>query len=87
MDKHSDSANDGNHVCDYGCGANLSDCTDATNDHKCDECSATISKCSDLDLNHKCDKCGEIRRNRAANEAKVQPDDINLLIKLTAGKF
>ena len=36
---------------------------------------------------HKCDQCGEIRRNRAANEAKVQPDDINLLIKLTAGKF
>ena len=36
---------------------------------------------------HKCDKCGEIRRNRAANEAKVQPDDINLLIKLTSGSF
>ncbi len=32
---------------------------------------------------HKCEKCGEIRRNRAANEAKVQPDDIGLLIKLT----
>lgn len=36
---------------------------------------------------HKCDKCGEIRRNRAANEAKVQPDDINLLIKLTSGSI
>ena len=33
---------------------------------------------------HRCDKCGEIRRNRAANEASVQPDDINLLIRLTA---
>ena len=33
---------------------------------------------------HRCDKCGEIRRNKAANEAKVQPDDINLLIKLTS---
>lgn len=32
----------------------------------------------------RCEKCGEIRRNRAANEAKVQPDDINLLIKLTS---
>ena len=33
---------------------------------------------------HKCRKCGAIRRNRAANEAKVQPDDISLIIKLTA---
>lgn len=33
---------------------------------------------------HKCRKCGAIRRNRAANEAKVQPDDISLLIRLTA---
>ena len=34
---------------------------------------------------HRCDKCGGISRNRAANEAKVQPDDIDLLIRLTAG--
>ena len=33
---------------------------------------------------HKCRKCGEIKRNRAANEAAVQPDNISLLIKLTA---
>ncbi len=32
----------------------------------------------------KCDKCGEIRRNKAAHEAKVQPDDIRLIIALTA---
>ena len=36
---------------------------------------------------HKCDKCGEIRRNRAALDAKVQPDNRSLLIKLTAGQF
>ena len=36
---------------------------------------------------HKCEKCGEIRRNRAAHEAKIQPDDMELLIKLTVGKF
>ena len=35
---------------------------------------------------HRCTKCGEIRRNRAANEAPVQPDDIRLLIRLTAGE-
>lgn len=35
----------------------------------------------------KCRKCGEIRRCRAALKAKTQPDDIDLLIKLTAGKF
>jgi hypothetical protein len=34
---------------------------------------------------HRCTKCGEIHRNRAAHEAKVQPDDKKLLIRLTAG--
>ncbi|MBO5682389.1 MAG: RNHCP domain-containing protein [Clostridia bacterium] len=33
---------------------------------------------------YKCDKCGELHRNRAAHEAKVQPDNIDLLIRLTA---
>ena len=33
---------------------------------------------------HKCRKCGEIKRNRAANDAKVQPDDIDFIIRLTA---
>jgi uncharacterized OB-fold protein len=33
---------------------------------------------------HKCSKCGEIHRNKAAHEAKVQPDDIMYLIELTA---
>ena len=36
---------------------------------------------------HRCTKCGEIHRNRAAHEAKVQPDSIRLLIRLTAGKI
>jgi DNA-directed RNA polymerase subunit RPC12/RpoP len=36
---------------------------------------------------HRCTKCGEIGRNRAAHEAKVQPDDISLLIRLTAGEL
>ena len=34
---------------------------------------------------HRCRRCGAIRRNKAAHEAKVQPDDIKLLIRLTAG--
>ena len=34
---------------------------------------------------HKCEKCGEIRRNRAALDAKTQSDNRSLLIKLTAG--
>lgn len=33
---------------------------------------------------HKCQKCGAIRRNRTAHEAKVQPDDLRLIIRLTA---
>jgi len=36
---------------------------------------------------HKCRKCGEIRRNKAAHEAKVQPDDMEKLIALTVKKF
>lgn len=34
---------------------------------------------------HKCDKCGQIVRCRAAHEAPDQPDDIDFLIRLTAG--
>ncbi len=33
---------------------------------------------------HKCTACGEIRKCKAAHEAAIQPDDIDLLIKLTA---
>ena len=35
---------------------------------------------------HKCQKCGEIRRNKAAYNVKIQPDDIALIIKLTSGR-
>jgi DNA-directed RNA polymerase subunit RPC12/RpoP len=35
---------------------------------------------------HRCVKCGETRRNRAATDAKVQPDNKSLLIKLTVAK-
>ena len=33
---------------------------------------------------HECTKCGTRGRNRAAHEARVQPDDIDLIISLTA---
>ena len=36
-------------------------------------------------ITHKCDRCGAISKNKAAHEAKNQPDDIELIIKLTAG--
>ena len=36
---------------------------------------------------HQCQKCGEVRRNKAAHDAKVQPDDINLIIKLTVARI
>ncbi len=35
-------------------------------------------------ITHRCTRCGAIRRNKAAAEAKVQPDDMTLLIRLTA---
>ncbi len=35
-------------------------------------------------ITYKCEKCGEITRNGSAHDAKVQPDSINLLIKMTA---
>ena len=34
---------------------------------------------------YRCTQCGEVKRNRAAHEAKIQPDNLKLLIKLTAG--
>ncbi len=34
---------------------------------------------------HRCEKCGAVVRNKAAHEAKVQPDNMELIIKLTAG--
>ncbi len=34
-------------------------------------------------ITHRCKKCGAIRRNKAVPEAKVQPDSMELLIKLT----
>ena len=36
-------------------------------------------------LSHRCEKCGEVVRNKTAHEAKVQPDDSELIIRLTAG--
>ena len=36
---------------------------------------------------HRCEKCGGTSRCRAAHEAKVQPDDLNLIIALTAGEY
>ena len=36
---------------------------------------------------HRCEKCGEIRRNRAALNAKAQNDNRSLLIRLTAGNI
>ena len=35
---------------------------------------------------HRCEKCGQTVRNRAAHEARTQPDDLDLLICLTAGE-
>lgn len=36
---------------------------------------------------HKCVKCGEIRRNKAAHLAQNQPDNMELIIELTAKEF
>ena len=36
---------------------------------------------------HRCRKCGEIKRNRAAHDARVQPDDIDKIIALTAAEI
>lgn len=36
-------------------------------------------------LYHKCRVCQQIRRNKAAYNAKIQPDDTGKLIALTAG--
>ena len=36
---------------------------------------------------HRCRKCGEIKKNRAAVDAKNHPDDMSLIIKLTAAEI
>lgn len=36
---------------------------------------------------HRCTVCGALRRNRAAHLAASQPDDLDLLISLTAAEF
>ena len=36
-------------------------------------------------LYHRCERCGTVVRNKTAHEAAVQPDDMELIIRLTAG--
>ena len=36
---------------------------------------------------HRCERCGAISKNKAAHEAKNQPDDMELIIKLSAGIY
>ena len=58
---HNDALNDGDHVCDYGCGATLSLCLDFNRDHACDDCKVGVGVHSDkaLDGDHLCDYgCG-----------------------------
>lgn len=38
-------------------------------------------------LYHRCQRCGETVRNKTAHEAPVQPDDMRLIIGLTAGEY
>ena len=49
--------------------------------------SATTDSKKGYVINYICEKCGETHRNRAAYPAKVQPDDIGLIIKLSAGQY
>ena len=62
MDQHVDADGDGDHVCDYGCGATISEHTDADSDYVCNECNAAL--CCDLDFDHICD----IEDHKAAGE-------------------
>lgn len=38
-------------------------------------------------ITHVCEKCGYVGRNKAVPEAKVQPDDMDLLIRLTVAEY
>ena len=64
--EHADSADDNDHVCDYGCGAVLEDCSDVEGDgnHECDICGkANVSDhtYSDADCTTPatCTECGQ----------------------------
>ena len=56
---HVDADNDGDHLCDYGCGEKVTECCDNDGDHYCDECGAKLGNCVDADKDHFCDDCGE----------------------------
>jgi hypothetical protein len=34
---------------------------------------------------HRCERCGEVRRNKAALDDPLQPDDLEALMRLAAG--
>ena len=36
---------------------------------------------------HRCEKCGGVSSCRSAHQAKVQPDNIDIIIALTAGEY
>ena len=38
-------------------------------------------------ITHVCEKCGYTGRNKAVPEAKVQPDNMDLLIRLTVAEY
>ena len=65
------------------CGSPFEDCSHSWGDWYTVK-SATCTEAGTRE--RKCEKCGEIRRNRAALDAKEQPDNRSLLIKLTAGE-
>ena len=40
---HYDAPDDGDHICDYGCGETITECVDNTGDNKCDDCGADMN--------------------------------------------
>lgn len=38
-------------------------------------------------LTYRCQKCDAVTRNKTAHDARVQPDDMSLIIALTAGEY
>lgn len=62
---------DTDHLCDYGCGVQITECVDANTDYKCDECGVDL--CYDLDKDHICD----IEAHKATGEKISDCEDEN----------
>ena len=80
-----DATADGDHVCDYGCGKELTDCNDTDKNHECDDCQTPMgehkSNAAYSCLAGKCDYCGADMPATADHQPEADDGDCTTAIK------